>query len=147
MQSVSAIAGLFFLAACTLNGQQRHSGQQALPIQNTVSPQARELDPATANSMYERFPDAKVKKNVSFSVVFDRAELINILRGSEGATVKFFVGAYDDNEDNGKKLQPTILLQTGGSSEGGGNARSLFAYRYFESNRLCPPPSPCRLEQ
>lgn len=147
MKSVSAIAGLFFLAACTLNGQQRHSGKQSMPADIPTALRARELDPATANSMYERFPDAKVKKNVSFSVVFDRAELINILRSAEGSTVKFFVGAYDEAEGNGKQLRPTILLQTGGSDGGGGDARSLFAFRYFESSSLCPPPSPCRLEQ
>ncbi|HEX2534761.1 MAG TPA: hypothetical protein VHK69_13540 [Chitinophagaceae bacterium] len=134
------------ITACTLHGQQQ--AVQTAAVRPAQKEDPRELQAAKARDMFDHFRKSSVNKNVSFFVEFDRAELIRLLEESDQPTVKLLVGAYSDEDDDDKKQRPTILVQVGNGTTGQSLAsRPFVTYRYFTSDALCPPPSPCRLEQ
>lgn len=150
MKSILILALPILISACTLHGQQDPLQASSTKGFKPVYKRYREIDPEKAKDMWQNSVNINIKRNGPFYVEFDRAELMELLSGSDHPTVKMLVGAHleDDAQANRKKQQPTILLQVV-PREDRSSKMSVSAtnYVYYEAALLCPPPSGCKLEQ
>lgn len=133
------------IASCTLHGQQDAQEASLLRKLGKQQSERREVDRAKANGMYENHKKGRVKKVNQLIAEFDREELIQILsQESDQPTVKFFLASYTDNEGPMRRDDPTILMQVAHTPAQTSKAAAVaLTYKYFEPNKLCPPPSPC----
>lgn len=144
MKVFAYLSLLVFIASCTLHGQQE-AREAALLKKIGKHWDRREIDREKANSMYDNHKKGRVKRVNQLIAEFDREELIQILsQESDQPTVKFFLASYTQNEGAMRREDPTILMQVSNTAAPSSKASAVFlSYKYFEPNKLCPPPSPC----
>ena len=104
------------------------------------------IDSDKAKKMKEYFKNQGKPKEHEFTK-FSREELIEVLSNMQGVdTVKFIMGAFMDDEGNGRKRgKPVIMLQVveNGREQPGGYWAT---YSYLQG-AICPPPNGvCGLE-
>jgi hypothetical protein len=145
MKIIAYLSLAIITTSCTLHGQQDVQEAALLKKIGKKPLDRREIDRGKANSMYENHKKGRVRKVPQLLAEFDREELIRILsQESDQPTVKFFLASYTENEGAMRREDPTILLQVAHTAAPTSKASAVaLTYKYFEPNKLCPPPSPC----
>lgn len=140
---LSAIAFLCLVGfSQTFTGQQTTLAVKALAA--TVFNHER-IDSEKARNMRGQFVRNGRRDKHEFTK-FNRDELIATLQSMQTDTVKFVIGAFTEDEANGReKNKPVIMLQVAENEreQPGGN---LITYSYM-MGAICPPPhGGCTLE-
>lgn len=113
-----------------------------LPVTNFAAQQKTliPVDTATARKMIKHYKDKDAKKDFNSLVVFDAAEIKDLLNQTGVTDLRLVNAAFLNNHsDSAKRNMSTILICIRRSM----GATSI---TYYTSSKICPPPDSCTPE-